>query len=111
MIAVIYIQMTAILLVDIKRTEAYARLACPQGAEASTSILRAPGVWWNALYGGFAKRKNGSRSWALVCASILIIFGFMAISPLSSIFLFLESVVLPQTIEFFTVSREISVVD
>lgn len=105
MIAVIYVQMTAVLLLDIKRTEPYARLARPQGAEASTSILKAPGAWWNALYDGFAKKKNGSRSWALICASLLNIFGFMVISPLSSIFLFSENVAVPKATNFLKFSQ------
>ncbi|KAB8203823.1 hypothetical protein BDV34DRAFT_227101 [Aspergillus parasiticus] len=104
LIAVLYVQMTAVLLVDIKRTEPYARLARPHGAEASTSILKAPGAWWNALYDGFAKRKNGSRSWTLIGAALLNILGFMLISPLSSVFLFSESVVVPKATEFLRLS-------
>ncbi|KAJ5620837.1 hypothetical protein N7510_004821 [Penicillium lagena] len=104
MIAVVYVQMTAVLLLDIKRTEPYARLARPQGAEASTSILKAPGAWWNALYDGFAKEKNGSRSWTLICASLLNILGFMVISPLSSIFLFSESAAVPKVTNFLKLS-------
>jgi hypothetical protein len=100
MIAVIYVQMTTVLFEDIKRTEPFARLARPGGAEASTSILKAPGAWWNALYDGFAKKKNGSRSWALICATILNIIGFLAISPLSSAYLFSDDLIVPKTTDF-----------
>lgn len=92
--------MTTVLFEDIKRTEPYARLARPGGAEASTSILKAPGAWWNALYDGFAKEKNGSRSCALICASLLNIFGFLAISPLSSAYLFSDNLVVPKSADF-----------
>ncbi|KAJ5103832.1 hypothetical protein N7532_004361 [Penicillium argentinense] len=100
LIAVIYVQMTSVLFEDVKRTEPYARLARPKGAEASASILKAPGAWWNALYDGFAKKRNGSRSIVLICASFLNIIGFMAISPLSSAFLFSEDVVVPKSTAF-----------
>jgi hypothetical protein len=100
MIAVIYVQMTTVLFEDVKRTEPYARLARPNGAEAKSSILKSPGAWWNALYDGFAKKRNGSRSVILICASFLNIFGFLAISPLSSAILFSEDLVVPKSIEF-----------
>jgi len=103
LIAVLYVQMTTVLFEDVKRTEPFARLSRPQGAKASTSILKAPGAWWNALYDGFAK-KNGSRSWILFVAAILNIFGFMAISPLSSAFLISEDVVVPKTTAFTSLS-------
>ncbi|KAK5800176.1 hypothetical protein VI817_002388 [Penicillium citrinum] len=104
LIAVIYVQMTTVLFEDIKRTETYARLARPDGAEASSSILKSPGAWWNALYDGFAKKRNGSRSITLICASLLNIFGFMAISPLSSAILFSEDVVVPKYTGFTTLT-------
>lgn len=100
MIAVIYVQMTTVLFEDVKRTEPYARLARPNGAEATSSILKSPGAWWNALYDGFAKKKNGSRSIILICASFLNIIGFLAISPLSSAILFSEDLVVPRSTEF-----------
>lgn len=104
LIAVIYVQMTTVLLQDVKRTEPYARLARPGGADASCSILKAPGAWWTALYDGFAKKKNGGRSVILICASLVNIIGFLAISPLSSAFLFSEEVVVPKSINFFTLA-------
>lgn len=104
MIAVIYVQMTAVLFQDIKRTEPYARLARPEGADASSSILKAPGAWWNALYDGFSTKRNGRRSWILICASLVNIFGFLAISPLSSTFLFSEEVIVPAKTNFHGLS-------
>lgn len=104
LIAVIYVQMTTVLLQDVKRTEPYARLARPGGADASCSILKAPGAWWTALYDGFAKKKNGGRSPTLICASIVNIIGFLAISSLSSAFLFSEEVVVPKSMDFFSLA-------
>lgn len=104
LIAVIYVQMTTVLSEDVKRTEPFARLARPTGAEASTSILNAPGAWWNALYDGIAKKKNGSRSRILICVSLLNIIGFMAISSLSSAFLFTENLVVPRMTDFLSLT-------
>ncbi|KAJ5735058.1 uncharacterized protein N7483_000183 [Penicillium malachiteum] len=104
MIAVIYVQMTAVLFEDVKRTEPFARLARPEGSSAPTSILKTPGAWWNALYDGFAKKKNGRRSWVLVCATLVNILGFMGISSLSSAYLFSDDVVVPKSTDFLTLS-------
>ena len=104
MIAVIYVQMTTVLFEDVKRTEPYARLARPEGAEASSSILKTPGAWWNALHDGFSKKKNGRRSVTLICASLVNIAGFLAISPLSSAYLFSEEVVVPVPTNFVSLA-------
>ncbi|KAJ6020520.1 hypothetical protein N7540_006024 [Penicillium herquei] len=101
LITVIYVQLTAMLFDDVKRTEPFARLARPEGATASSSILHSPGPWWTALYDGFAKKKNGRRSWVLICASFVNILGFLAISPLSSAYLSSEDLIVPQTTEFY----------
>ncbi|PLB55395.1 hypothetical protein P170DRAFT_39733 [Aspergillus steynii IBT 23096] len=102
LVAVIYIQFTAMLFDDVKRTEPYARLARPEGAAASPSILQAPEVWWNALRDGFSKKKNGGRvrSWILVCAALVNVLGFLVISPLSSALLTSEDVAVPHDREF-----------
>ncbi|KAJ5239462.1 hypothetical protein N7468_004081 [Penicillium chermesinum] len=104
LITVIYIQLTSMLFNDVKRTEPFARLARPEGATASTSILHTPGPWWVALYDGFAKKKNGSRSWILICASFVNIIGFLAISPLSSAYLYSEKVHILKPTDFFQLS-------
>lgn len=92
--------MTAVLFGDIKRTEPYARLARSGGADASVSILEPPVAWWTALYDGFAKKKNGALSWTLICASFLNIFGFLAISSLSSAYLYSDEVEVPKSADF-----------
>lgn len=104
LVAVIYAQMVAVLFEDVKRTEPYARLARPKGAKATASILKAPGPWWTVLYDGFSKKRNDSHSLILIFVSFLNIIGFMAISPLSSAFLFSENVVLPKPTNFLSLS-------
>lgn len=82
--AVIYVQMTAMLLEDVKRTEPFARMARPGGALGASTILQSSGAWWNALFDGISKKKNGGRrSWLLISSSLINILGFLTISPLS----------------------------
>ncbi|KAJ5684327.1 uncharacterized protein N7477_000672 [Penicillium maclennaniae] len=97
MISVIYVQLTAMLFDDVERTEPFARLARPDGADASSSVLHSPGPWWVSLHDGFAKKKHGSRSWTLICAALVNILGFLAISTLSSAYLYSEDVIVPQS--------------
>ncbi|KAJ1705681.1 hypothetical protein NYO67_12157 [Aspergillus flavus] len=102
LVAVIYIQLTAMLVDDVKRLEPFARLAGPEGSEASSSILQKPGAWWNALHDGFSKRKNGgsSRGWVLLCATLVNVLGFLLISPLSSALLVSVDVTVPLQTDF-----------
>ncbi|KAJ5156118.1 hypothetical protein N7492_008921 [Penicillium capsulatum] len=104
MLAVLYIQLTTMLFDDVKRTEPYAHLAKRDGAKASTSILKAPGPWWVALYDGFSKKRNGARSWVLICAALLNVLGFLVISPLSSAYLYSEEIVIPHPTDFLRLS-------
>lgn len=103
-ITVLWIQLTAMLFDDVKRTEPYARLARPEGAKALASILETPSPWWITLYRGFAKKKYGRRSWILICASLINIVGFLAISPLSSAYLYSEEMIVPHTTDFLRYS-------
>ncbi|KAF7718401.1 Uncharacterized protein PECH_008383 [Penicillium ucsense] len=89
---------------DVKRTEPFARLARPEGATASASILEISSPWWVTLYSGFAKKKYGHRSWVSVCVSIVNVLGFLAISPLSSSFLNSQEMIVPRTVDFFRFS-------
>jgi hypothetical protein len=98
-IAVLYVQLTTILLEDVKRTEPFARLASSRTYKASYTILQAPGAWWNALADGLSK-SSGGRSWILVSATAINIIGFLIISPLSSALLSSEDIQVPKDIPF-----------
>ncbi|KAF2146972.1 uncharacterized protein K452DRAFT_337305 [Aplosporella prunicola CBS 121167] len=98
--AVIYVQLTAMLLNDIKRTEPFARMAWPGGAPGISTILRSPGAWWDALADGLSKKKSGRRSWILVTSALLNIIGFLAVSPLSPSLLEPKEVVTSNTVNF-----------
>lgn len=101
LITVIYVQLTAMLFIDVRRTEPFARLARPEGADASCTVLDSAGFWWTTLWEGITEKKNGRRSWVLVCAELVNIFGFLAISTLSSAYLYSEDLVVPQATQFY----------
>lgn len=99
--AVLYVQMTAMLLDEVKRTEPFARMARPGGAPASFTILQAPGAWWNALSDGLSSKKNpGRRNWVLFSSALVNVIGFLAISPLSPSLLESANVAVPRGVEF-----------
>ncbi|KUI61541.1 hypothetical protein VP1G_08710 [Cytospora mali] len=84
LVAVLYALCTATLLVDIRRTETYARLTRPQGASAQSTVCAGSRYWWNDPIDALNKKKFGSRSWILFCASSANIAAFLVISPLSA---------------------------
>lgn len=103
LIAVLYTQLTAMLLEDVKRTEPFARLvkADPKGTSAASTILQTRTAWWTALADGFSKKKNaGKWSTALISSATLNITAFLLISPLSSSLLTTRVISIPESIEF-----------
>lgn len=102
-LAVLYVQMTAMLLNDVKRTEPLARMAKDGGGPAKHTIWKVPGAWWTALADGFSKKKNGGHwSWLLIAASITNIIGFLIISPLSASLLESTDILVTRAVEFLT---------
>lgn len=100
LVAVLYVQLTTMLLEDVKRTEPFARLSRPGGSSAKSTIFQAPMAWWTALASGLSKNADGRRSWLLVSSACLNIIGFLAISPLSSSFLEPRDVPITKDIQF-----------
>lgn len=100
LLVVIYVQLTAMLLNDVKRTEPFARMARPGGASALSTVLQTPGAWWNALFEGFSNKKTGRRSHILVSSALLNVIGFLTISPLSPSLLEPTDVTMPNTLSF-----------
>ncbi|KAF2465767.1 uncharacterized protein BDR25DRAFT_161827, partial [Lindgomyces ingoldianus] len=98
-IAVLYNQLTVMLFDDIRRTEPFARLAKPGGAGALPTLLQAPTFWWTALIEG-SRKKDGRRSWLLILGTLVNVFAFLIISPLSSALLAPDNVRLPQPVGF-----------
>lgn len=81
LITVLYVQLTAMLLDDVKRAEPFAGLARAGGSTALWTVLKVLGAWWNALYDGLSKNSTGRRNWLLISSAILNVVGFLAISP------------------------------
>ncbi|KAF2138206.1 uncharacterized protein K452DRAFT_361296 [Aplosporella prunicola CBS 121167] len=100
--AVVYVQLTSMLLDDVKRTEPFARMAKPGGGRARHTILQAPGAWWNALADGLSRKKNGIRRSGLVllAAALINIIGFLAVSPLSASLLESKDVTVSNPVTF-----------
>lgn len=83
LVAVLYVLGTAIVLNDVKRTEAYARLSSPIWSTAKSTLCRVPGPWWDAYRTGLTT-GDGGINWTMLSAALLYTAGFLAISPLSS---------------------------
>ncbi|KAI1370420.1 hypothetical protein F4677DRAFT_364391 [Hypoxylon crocopeplum] len=98
-LAVIYVLFLSILLDDIKRTEAFARLASPTGALAENSLTWTADAWWDAISGGFPTRSR-KASWHMLCAAIVFMLGFLVVSPLSSTLIVSQDVVFTQDTQF-----------
>lgn len=89
LIAVLWGQLIVMLFDDIRRTEPFARLASAgsKGLPAAITICQDSRVVWVSLIHGLSIKSNGKRGWVLVFGSIINIFAFIAISPLSSLLL------------------------
>lgn len=85
LLAVAYSLVATILLDDVKRTEAFARLASPSGASAASTLLHSPGPWWTSFWRSFPNRKDQRKfSGTLFCATVLYVLGILVLSPFSS---------------------------
>jgi hypothetical protein len=87
LIAVIYTQLTAMILGAMKRTEPFARLAQPLGRIPISryTLLEKSKPWWTTLSHSFQKKRHGgSRNWALMASCIVYILAILAISPISA---------------------------
>lgn len=84
-IAVLFTQALVIIAEDVKRTEAFARMALPMPPTAKHTLFYIPRVWWKTLYGGFSrKRSGGHRSWILAFSSLAAGFSLLLISTFAS---------------------------
>ena len=83
LVAVLYVLATAIVLNDVRRTKAYARLSSTTWSTAESTLCRVPGPWWDAYRTGMTT-DDGGFNWTILSAALLYTVGFLAISPLSS---------------------------
>jgi len=84
-IAVMFTQALVVMAEDVKRTEAFARMAHPIPVEAKYTLLYTPKVWWKSLCEGASrKRCGGRRSWLLTFSSLAAGLSILVISTFSS---------------------------
>ncbi|KAI0527709.1 hypothetical protein F5B22DRAFT_15 [Xylaria bambusicola] len=95
LLATIYVFLASILLDDVKRTEPFARLSSPFGAQADLSISWTADAWWDALFSSLPSRRKNT-SWAMLCATLAFVLGFLIISPPSSSLIVSQTIVLTQ---------------
>ncbi|KAI0104001.1 hypothetical protein GGR51DRAFT_523142 [Nemania sp. FL0031] len=99
LLATVYVFLASILLDDVKRTEPFARLSSPAGAHADLSVSWTADAWWDALFSSFPSRHK-KTNWAMLCATLSFVFGFLVVSPLSSSLIVSQTVVLTQETRF-----------
>ena len=93
LLAVVYVLLETMLLVDVRRTEVFARLARNGASSAKDSILHGGDSWWNDPREALRKQKDGGwRSWTLFWTSIATIIGTLVVSPLSAGLLSIETI-------------------
>ncbi|KAI0435477.1 hypothetical protein F4803DRAFT_575853 [Xylaria telfairii] len=99
LLATIYVFLASILLDDVKRTEPFSRLCSPAGAPADLSVCWTADAWWDALFSSLPNRRK-KTNWAMLCATVAFIHGFLVVSPLSSSLIVSQTVVLTQETQF-----------
>ncbi|KAH6629098.1 hypothetical protein C7974DRAFT_312103, partial [Boeremia exigua] len=84
-IAVLFTLALTMIAEDVKRTEAFARMASPQPVTASHTLFYLPQVWWKSVFQGLSrKRSGGHRRWVLSMSSLAAGISVLVISTLSS---------------------------
>lgn len=70
---------------DVKRTEAFARMAETETFEARFTLLYVPKVWWKSVFEGFSRRRSGGhRRWVLAFSSLAAGISILVVSTFSS---------------------------
>ena len=101
LIAVLYALAITVLINDVKRTEAFAKLSTSNGSSALSSLFMSGGPWWEDPKKALSmKGNNGRRSWTLLWVSIANIMAVLLVSPLSSGLLSLGEVPISHRTDF-----------
>jgi hypothetical protein len=111
LMAVVYTQLTVMLLNAMKRTEPFARLARskPDVPAARHTLLEKPRPWWTTLVHGFQSQKNGGvKSWAIILSCAVFILAALAISPISAALLGIKEIQVSNPVELarFELNRD-----
>jgi hypothetical protein len=85
MVAVFFTLAISMVAEDVKRTEAFARMASPKPVAASYTLFYVPKVWWKSIYDGLSPKRNGGhRRWILSLSSLSVGVSVLVISTFSS---------------------------
>jgi len=87
LIAVVYTQLTGIILGAVKRTGPFARMGKTDGRipVARYTLLEKAKPWWTTLTRGFQRRRNGgSWNWVTILSCGTYILAILGISPMSA---------------------------
>jgi len=87
LIAVVYTQLTGIILGAVKRTGPFARMGKTDGRipVARYTLLEKAKPWWTTLTRGFQRRRNGgSWNWVTILSCSTYILAILGISPMSA---------------------------
>jgi hypothetical protein len=84
---------------DIKRTEAFARMARPEPVQAYFTLFYIPRVWWKSVFEGFSrKRRGGHKGWILAWSSLASGISILVISTFSSSVFAAKEISIRQTV-------------
>jgi hypothetical protein len=99
-VAVFFTQAIVQIAEDVKRTEAYARMASPETVKAKFTLFYSPRVWWKSIFIGFSrKRSGGYRGWALTLSSLAAGVSILGISAFSSSLLVAKDVLTKESVQ------------
>jgi len=99
-IAVLFAQGCVIIAEDVKRTEAFARMASLEPIEAKYTLFYVPRVWWKSVFEGFSqKRSGGHKRWVLAFSSLAAGISLVFISTFSSSVVIAKEVVSRGSVE------------
>ncbi|KAH7085695.1 hypothetical protein BKA63DRAFT_575008, partial [Paraphoma chrysanthemicola] len=95
LIAVLFTQALVATAEDVKRTEAFARMACSNPAMAKFTLSYIPKVWWKSVFDGVARRRNGGYNGrTLAVSSLAAGLSILLVSTFSSSVLTAKDVIL-----------------
>ncbi|KAI9796263.1 MAG: hypothetical protein M1833_006432 [Piccolia ochrophora] len=106
LVAVLFVLLETPLLIDVRRTEAFAALS-DKNMPITETLLRSSRPWWSDLFCSLKKDRNGGkRSWVLFWTALANAIGFLVVSPLSAGLLAPEEVRIAGQATFSTIAND-----
>ncbi|USP81319.1 hypothetical protein yc1106_08593 [Curvularia clavata] len=99
-VAVFFTQAIVQIAEDVKRTEAYARMASSETFEGKFTLFYSPKVWWKTMFIGFSRKwSGGHRGWILALSSLAAGVSILGISTFSSSLLIAKEVMTKENVQ------------